>query len=196
MASKAPYVVAVIGSPHRKGTCDALCEQVLAGAAKSGATVEKFYLQELEIHPCDACETCHAKGSGSQCMIADDMMPLYPKLKECDVLVIASPIFFFSLSAQTKLFLDRLYPFVTENGMRMKMKHLVACLSYGASDPLESGVVNAVGMLRDFCLFSKRAFSCVHVSSARPADLRKNSPAMQNAHILGKRIGKTPGGAE
>ena len=80
-------------------------KQVAAGAEAAGAKVETFYLHSLSIKPCDACREEMKK----DCILPDDMKELYPKLREADVVVIASPIYGFTVSAQSKLFMDRWY---------------------------------------------------------------------------------------
>src|SRR3972149_974403 len=116
MAKGQKYVLAVVGSPRKKGNCDILCDRVLAGARRNGARVEKHYLHDMNIKPCNACEACQDEKLG-ECVIEDDMRPLYPRMRECEILVIASPIYFFSVSAQTKLFIDKCYPLCDPQGM-------------------------------------------------------------------------------
>ena len=94
------------GSPRKRGNSAILADQVAAGAAEAGAAVESFDLHGMDIRPCDNCDFC--QGSG-ECVINDDMQLLYPKLLEADAIVIASPIYWFTVSAQMKLCIDRWY---------------------------------------------------------------------------------------
>ena len=100
-------VLVVMGSPRREGNSATLAQNIIAGVKSAGATVDTYYLHGMDIKPCDACEACRTNNSGD-CIIEDDMQELYLKLREADALVIASPIYYFTMSAQTKLFLDRL----------------------------------------------------------------------------------------
>ena len=86
-------ILIVKGSPRRNGNSAALAEQVEAGARAAGAEVESYHLHDMDINPCDACDACRA-GSYAGCIVEDDMQELYPRLVECDALVIASPVFY------------------------------------------------------------------------------------------------------
>jgi multimeric flavodoxin WrbA len=97
-----------IGSPRKKGNSATLAKQVAAGAEAGGARVETFFLHHMNIKPCTACDACRKK-KDVDCIIQDDMQILYPKLRDADAIVIASPIYWFTVSGQTKVFMDRWY---------------------------------------------------------------------------------------
>ncbi len=97
-------VLGINGSPRIGGNTDILLDKVLEGAESKGAETEKVILNELKFSPCQECEGMRDDG---ECIIYDDMHELYRKIKEADVLVLASPVFFGSLSAQTKMMIDR-----------------------------------------------------------------------------------------
>ena len=99
-------ILLVMGSPRKEGNSATLAKQVAAGAKATGAAVESFYLHAMNIQPCTACDACREE-TGKECVIDDDMQILYPKLRQADAVVIASPIYWFTVSAQTKLFMDR-----------------------------------------------------------------------------------------
>lgn len=99
-------VIGVIGSPRKGGNTEILVERVLNGAKEAGADVEIFKLNELNIHPCQGCNFCQENGS---CRQQDDMQKIYDALYSSDALVVGSPIYMSYVTAQTKLFLDRLY---------------------------------------------------------------------------------------
>jgi multimeric flavodoxin WrbA len=97
-------ILGISGSPRRSGNTELLLDRALEGAREQGAETEKIILNELSFLPCQECGDCDETGV---CPITDDMQPLYGKLEESDALIIASPIFFGSLTAQTKMFIDR-----------------------------------------------------------------------------------------
>ncbi len=97
-------VLGINGSPRIGGNTDILLDKVLEGAKSKGAQTEKIILNKLKFSPCQECETIKDDGS---CMLEDDMQQIYDKIKSADVLVITSPIFFGSLTAQTKMMIDR-----------------------------------------------------------------------------------------
>jgi multimeric flavodoxin WrbA len=98
------YVLGINGSPRIEGNTDILVDKVLEGAEIKGARTEKIILAALKFSPCQECKDIKDDGS---CIIEDDMQSLYEKIKEADALILASPIFFGSLSAQTKMMIDR-----------------------------------------------------------------------------------------
>ena len=98
-------IVAFNGSPRKKGNTEVLLNAVAGGIVETGATFEAVRLSELKISPCIACGGCNKTG---KCVIKDDMQALYDKILSADKIIIASPIYFYALSAQTKIFIDRL----------------------------------------------------------------------------------------
>jgi len=97
-------VFGISGSPVKKGNVDLLIQQVLKGAKSKGAKTEIIYLDKLNISP---CKSCGKNPEPEFCFIKDDMEIVYSKLKNSDVVVLGSPIYFDTISAQMKLFLDR-----------------------------------------------------------------------------------------
>ena len=98
------YILGINGSPRPGGNTDILLDKVLEGARTKGVKTEKIVLNTLKFSPCQECENIR---DDSSCIIEDDMQPLYEKIKEADAIILASPIFFCSLSAQTKMMIDR-----------------------------------------------------------------------------------------
>lgn len=94
----------LFGSPRRNGNTDWLLEEFLKGATSVDAKVERIYISDLEITPCDAALRCRNTG---MCGRADDMQEVYPELLSADIIALAAPIFFYHLPAQTKALIDR-----------------------------------------------------------------------------------------
>jgi len=97
-------VFAVLGSPRRGGNTEILLEEALRGASNHGGLCEKVVLRDLRITPCLEIYKCTEDGV---CAIKDDMQKLFPKLSQAERLIIASPIFFYSVSALAKAMIDR-----------------------------------------------------------------------------------------
>ena len=97
-------VLGINGSPRKGGNTDILLDNVLKGTQNRGARVEKIVLNNLKFSPCQECENMP---SDRFCIIEDDMQTVYKKVEEADAIILASPIFFGSLSAQTKMMIDR-----------------------------------------------------------------------------------------
>jgi multimeric flavodoxin WrbA len=92
------------GSPRRGGNTELLLQEFLRGCRDAGAEVEEVFLRKLKITPCLEIYACQKDG---QCPIKDDMKPLYGRLIEADILAVASPIFFYAVSAHLKAMIDR-----------------------------------------------------------------------------------------
>jgi len=97
-------VLGILGSPRRGGNSEILLKAFLEGAAGVGAEVEEILLRTLKISPCLEIYHCFKDGT---CPIKDDMRELYDKLLAADVVALASPIFFYNVSAQAKAMIDR-----------------------------------------------------------------------------------------
>jgi multimeric flavodoxin WrbA len=101
-------VLGIFGSPRRGGNTEALLKEYLRGCRDAQAEAEEVYLRDLKITPCLEIYACRKDG---KCPIRDDMQNLYGKISETDILVLASPIFFYTVSAQAKAFIDRCQAF-------------------------------------------------------------------------------------
>jgi len=97
-------ILGIYGSPRREGNTGLLLRELLRGCRDAGAEVEEIFLRDLKITPCLEIYACRNDG---KCPIRDDMQTLYPKFVEADVLVLASPVFFYAVSAHVKAMIDR-----------------------------------------------------------------------------------------
>lgn len=97
-------IVALYGSPRRKGNTSLLLNQAVSGAREAGATVEEVWLRDLKMSPC--LETYGCKKTG-RCILQDDFQKVHDLLLECSGLMLASPVFFYTVSAHTKILMDR-----------------------------------------------------------------------------------------
>ncbi|MCX5679166.1 MAG: flavodoxin family protein, partial [Candidatus Omnitrophica bacterium] len=97
-------VLGILGSPRRGGNAERLLDKALEGAIACGASAEKISLNELTIRPCQECGGCDDTG---ECVIVDDMSMIYSSVDKADCIILASPIFFGELTAQTKAVIDR-----------------------------------------------------------------------------------------
>jgi len=98
------FILGINGSPRIGGNTDILLDKALDGARGKGADIEKIILNTLKFSPCQECKNTRDDGI---CIIEDDMQLVYKKVKKADAIILASPIFFGSLSAQMKMMIDR-----------------------------------------------------------------------------------------
>ena len=97
-------ILAIYGSPRRKGNTSLLLKQAVQGAKEQGAAVEEVILRDLKMAPCLEIYGCKKDG---RCVIKDDFQGLYDSLLACQGIMLASPIFFYTVSAHTKILMDR-----------------------------------------------------------------------------------------
>lgn len=97
-------IMALYGSPRVDGNTEIIMNEFLKGAESEGAKVDRLYVREHCIAPCRECLTCFKNG---HCVIADDMQRIYPRLLAADIVVLASPIFFYGVAAGAKALIDR-----------------------------------------------------------------------------------------
>lgn len=191
MANK---VLIVNGSPRKKGNTAFLIQKMTEGilAADPGASVEVVELSKLQIGPCLACDGCRREGrSGLYCVVKDDMAGLYGKVAQCDALVLAAPVYWFSLSGQIKLFLDRLYGLWLERHRTLEGKRLAALVVYGDEDPYISGAINALHMVGDIARYCKMKLAgTVYGTANGIGDAEKNEALVRRACALGAELFK------
>lgn len=101
-------IIILNGSPRKNGNTSGLIEAFTKGAERVGNTVTCFNLQQMEIHPCMGCFG-GGKTPESPCVQKDDMEQIYPAYREADVVVLASPLYYWSVSGQLKCAFDRLF---------------------------------------------------------------------------------------
>ena len=97
-------VCGIVGSPNKNGNVDLLVSQVLKGASNKGTKTLKIYLNDLNVKP---CQSCGVNPYPKYCLFDDDMKLIYHALESSDVIVLGSPVYFDTVSAQIKLMIDR-----------------------------------------------------------------------------------------
>lgn len=183
-------ILGIWASPRKGGNSEILLDAFLEGAAGAGAEVEKIALRELKITPCLEIYHCFKDGT---CPIKDDMQPLYEKLLAAQVVALASPIFFYSLSAQAKAMIDR------TQALWARRYHL----KQDFPGPERQGVLLCVGATQGKLLFvgarlvAKYFFDAINVTYAaeiliRGVDekgaIRQKPEVLDQARELGRRL--------
>jgi multimeric flavodoxin WrbA len=186
-------VLIVKGSPREHGNSATLADQVAAGARSAGAQVESVYLHALDIRPCDGCDFCQG-AADMGCVIEDDMQLLYLKIREADAIVYASPVYWFTVSAQLTLFMARCYAlgggsdYVASHALAGKRIGIV--LAYGGDDPFDSGAINAIRTFQDvFNYIPAEIEGMVYGCASEAGEIRRNTDLLAKAHELGRKLG-------
>lgn len=133
-------ILVISGSPRRGGNSDLLCDALIRGAVDSGHTAEKVCLQDLRIGTCRACYGCRGTGA---CVQNDDMAALLDKMIASDVIVLATPVYFYSMDGQMKTMIDRTLPRYTQ--IQNKDFYFIATAAAG-----EKAMARTIDALRGF----------------------------------------------
>src|SRR5512136_973614 len=104
-------VLILIGSPRKKGSSAVLAAEAARGLTEQGIETETIFLNDLKIRGCQACYWCK-KNDVADCAVKDDMQKIHRLMKECDGMIVASPIYFGGVTAQAKAWLDRMFPYI------------------------------------------------------------------------------------
>jgi multimeric flavodoxin WrbA len=184
----AKKILVLLGSPRKKGNSAILADQITKGAKSARAKVETIYLHGKTVAPCKACFACQKKNSKG-CSIKDDMQDIYVKLLEADAWVIASPVYWFTMSAQTKIFMDRCFALPAYQKDPFIGKRIAIAMTYGGEDPFDSGCVNALRTFQDaFGYIESQIVGMVYGSAMDAGDIRSNKKVMDEAFDMGKKL--------
>jgi len=129
-------IVILNGSPRKGGNTALLCEQFSKGAETNGHAVTRFDLQKMSIHGCIGCMK-GGKDPDSPCVQKDDMEIIYPAYREADIVVLASPMYYWSVTGQMKSAFDRLFA-VTESTPNYQSPHKDCMMLMAAEDDSKS----------------------------------------------------------
>lgn len=183
-------VLVILGSPRKKGNSALLAEKIAKGAESEGAEVQTVFLHDLEIGPCRSCYACRRKGS-TGCAVDDGMQSLFPLMNEADAWVIASPVYWFTMSAQTKVWMDRCFAFPAYAEDPFAGKRIAIAMAYGGDDPFDSGCVNALRTFQDaYAYVGAKIVGFVYGSATEPREIGKNRPLLAAAEALGQKLVK------
>lgn len=184
-----PNVIIALGSPRKKGNTALLVEECVKGIKSGGGSAELLFLQDLLIKPCKACDYCKKASAKRFCAQEDDMEALYQKLADAYAVVFASPVYWFTMTAQAKLFLDRCYALERKDGNRLKGKRVGIIMAYGGEDAFESGAVNAFRTFQDsFGYIGAEITGIVHGCANKAGEIAGNKAVMTAAKTLGKKL--------
>ena len=141
-------VLIISTSPRKNGNSDSLCQKVAESAKGAGAEVEFIRTSDYDLHPCTACNGCIK--TEDKCVIKDDMPVILDKMIKADVIVMATPLYYFSLSAQIKIVIDRTYScyIKDKNPLENKKWYLIITAETTEESDLKTAVDSFKGFLR------------------------------------------------
>lgn len=174
-------VLILSGSPRKGGNSDILCDEFMRGAQESGCTVEKIRIAEKKIGYCMGCYACR---NGGVCAIKDDMAEIMQKLIEADVIVLASPVYFYSIDAQLKAVIDRTVCRWTE----VKNKEFYYIMT--AADEEISSMDTTLACFRGYadCVSGAKEMGVIYGTGVYEKGKIKNKKQMNEAYEMGKNV--------
>lgn len=186
--SKPKEVMVVMASPRPKGSSSVLAAEAARGAAGAGALVRTVRLADLSFGPCHACDGCRKPGARG-CVQNDDMKALHADIQSSHGLLIASPVYWFTMSGQAKLFMDRLYVFGAQGYRGLKGKRIGIILASGDADPRASGAVNAMRAFQDAFAYLEAPLAGMIHAGGGAGTMKRNEALLKEAYDLGRALG-------
>ena len=175
-------VLIISGSPRKGGNSDLLCDEFMHGAVEAGNEVIKIRVAEKRIGFCNACYYC--RQSGGVCAKKDDMADILQKMIDADVIVLASPVYFYSIDAQMKALIDRTLARWTE----VKNKEFYYIITCADKDP--AAQETTLACLRGYadCVEGAKEKGVIYGTGVyQPGEIKK-TPAFVQAYEMGKAI--------
>lgn len=171
-------ILIISSSPRKNGNSQMLCEQFKRGAEEKGHMVTLVRLMEKIIGFCRACDGCMR--NGGTCVLNDDMAEVLKLFQEADVIVLATPVYFYGISAQMKTFIDRTYPIWQYLGK----KEVYYIISAGLGEDI---IERSLGDLDGFVehLEEYRIAGRIYATNVMEAGLVKNLDVFEKAYQMG-----------
>ena len=178
----AKNILILSGSPRKGGNSDTLCDEFMRGAQEAGHSVEKICVQGKKVAPCLACYYC--KDHAGECVIKDNMKEILDKMLAADVIVLSSPVYFYSISAQLKAVIDR----TVARWLEFRNKEFYYIMT--AAEDTDTVMDCTLGCMRGLaeCLEGSVEKGVIYGKGVYEKGEIKNHPAMQQAYVMGKSI--------
>lgn len=173
-------VLIISSSPRKDGNSEVLCGRFAKGASEAGHEVETLLLRKMDISPCRACYACIETHI---CAVQDNMKEVFQKLEVADVIVLASPVYFYSVSAQLKAMIDR----CLVNHKCLSGKKFFFIIT--AADPQRDAAEGTLAAMRGFlrCLPDAQEQGVIYgMGTWDKGDVYRH-PAYEQAYEMGKR---------
>lgn len=175
-------VLILSGSPRNGGNSDLLCDEFMRGAKESRNKVDKVFIRDKKIAPCIACYYC--RNNDGKCAIKDDMAEILDKMLEADVIVMASPVYFYSIDAQLKAVIDR----AVAKWTKIKNKEFYYIMT--AAEDSDTVMDCTLECMRGFaiCLDNSKEMGVIYGKGVYEAGAIKNTPYMKEAYNMGLNV--------
>ena len=175
-------ILILSGSPRKNGNSDILCDEFARGAAEAGHIVEKVFLRDKKIGYCIGCYYCG--NHDGVCIIKDDMIQILELMHWAEVIVLASPVYFYSIDAQMKTVIDR----TLAQWIKLKDKEFYYIMTCADED--KSAMYVTLECFRGFatCLKGSKENGVIYGTGTYEAGSVKTKKTMQEAYVIGKEV--------
>ncbi len=175
-------VLILSGSPRSGGNSDLLCNEFMRGARESRNAVEKIRVAEKNVGYCRACYFC--RKSGGECIMKDDMAEILQKMIDADVIVLASPVYFYSIDAQLKAVIDR----TVARWLEVKGKEFYYIMT--AADDDRTSMETTLACFRGYadCVNGAKERGIIYGTDVYEKGKIKDTPAMKQAYEMGSSV--------
>lgn len=176
-------VLILSASPRREGNSDTLCNEFLRGAKEAGHDAEKIFLRDKKINYCTGCGLCNDNGY-TACSQKDDALEILEKMVQADVIVMATPVYFYTMNGQLKTLIDRCCS--RNTSMIDKDFYFIAT----AADMREQALERTFDGLRGFtaCLDGAQEKGLLYAAGVWQKDEVKRTRYMNEAYVMGKNV--------
>ena len=181
-------VLIIAASPRKNSNSTTLALKAAEGVESAGGEAEVVRIGNMKISPCNACDLCRTE-PGKGCMILDDMQPLYQKIRDSQGIIFATPIYWFHVSAQLKLFIDRTYGMSVGSNYGLTGKNIGIILTYEDEDVFVSGAVNALRSFQDILAYVRANHKgAVYGTVGKTCEVQNDSELLGKSYDLGRNV--------
>lgn len=184
-------VLVLFGSPRKNSNTHILVEEACKGLRESGTESEIIFLNDINFKGCQACYYCKKKGV-AECAVIDGLTEIYNKINKADGVIIASPIYFGGVTGQTKLCIDRLFPYIDMKlgSLLPKGKKAAFIFTQNQADPkLFTEHIAGMKQMLGFIGFEmKESLLTCNLDKGYKPSVTENREAMRQAFMLGKNL--------
>lgn len=175
-------VLILSGSPRKGGNSDLLCDEFMKGALQAGNEVTKINVAAKKVAPCHGCYYC--RSHAGECAFKDDMAPILQSIIDADVIVLASPVYFYSIDAQLKAVIDR----TVARWLEVKDKEFYYIMT--AADEETQSMETTLACFRGYadCVEGAKEKDVIYATGVYEKGAVIGTPYMTQAYEMGKQV--------
>lgn len=175
-------ILAIVGSPRLKGNTNYLVDEALGEAAKLGAQTEKLIISQYDVSPCIGCDNCASLDS---CLLKDDMEWILDKFCEADGIILATPVYYYNVSAQMKTFIDRNY-FLYKHDRKSRAT-AAGIIVVADTEGIQDTVYTLKQFIDELDIEKDRIFTACGFAN-KLGEAKSNLPLVEEARKLGRQM--------